>query len=588
MGLDGINKLGLYNRAIVICPKMFIMIYKLEIIYYKKGFKGDKIEDFIIYIYNMASPLINFIKNNDTIKALDDIARGNSNPEIVDTNGKTALIYACQLGMNSVALALIATRQSNPGQVDNDGTTALFYACEAGMNNVALALIRTGNSKPEIVVDEVLMTALIFTCVWKMNDVALALIETGNSNPEIVDINGRTALIYACNGSMRMSDVALALIETGDSNPTQIDNFNCTALIYACKMRMSAVALALIRTGDSNPGHFDGNGRTALSYAQEHETMQEVVELLLQAQAAAQAAAPSARVAVNALQVHQAASKINYEKLNEFLRTNNRILEPITIPQDYGVYIKDTINTLITESDEPPETKEKLKADLKRIYDDRLKRLNYREKTEIIRDSIVNSLEYVKNQPPDFKKMYVETFVKDCMHAYEGADGMTCANGALERIIFSLVPACKTSDNPDYKTLIIIISGPELIINSIIDWYKSHSPENPKNVGAVAFPKNTEREVKKADLRHYLLGLYPGLPELIEQLIISHADALDDDDFTYGGKRRNSRKRRKRRINKTRKKVTKRLQKKVQKKVQKSYKKVTKKLQKGYKKVTKI
>ena len=35
----------------------------------------------------------------------------------------------------------------------------------------------------------------------------------------------------------------------------------------------------------------------------------------------------------------------------------------------------------ITESDEPPETKEKLKADLKRIYDDRLKRLNYREKT---------------------------------------------------------------------------------------------------------------------------------------------------------------------------------------------------------------
>ena len=46
MGLDGINKLVLYNRAIVICPKIFIMIYKLEIIYYKKG---DKIEDFIIY-----------------------------------------------------------------------------------------------------------------------------------------------------------------------------------------------------------------------------------------------------------------------------------------------------------------------------------------------------------------------------------------------------------------------------------------------------------------------------------------------------------------------------------------------------------
>ena len=37
----------------------------------------------------MASPLINFIKNNDTINALDDIARGNSAPGQVDANGKT-------------------------------------------------------------------------------------------------------------------------------------------------------------------------------------------------------------------------------------------------------------------------------------------------------------------------------------------------------------------------------------------------------------------------------------------------------------------------------------------------------------------
>jgi ankyrin repeat protein len=534
----------------------------------------------------MASPLINFIKNNDTIKALDDIARGNSNPEIVDTNGRTALIYACIKGipMSDVALALIQTNNSKPEQVDNSGKTALFYACDIGtaMREVALALIRTGNSNPGIVNEMDSMTALLYACLWEMNDVALALIETGNSNPGIADADGLTALIYACKGGMRMSDVALALIETGDSNPTQIDTVDRTALIYACMLEMSDVALALIATGDSNPSQVDRDGRTALSYAQEHETMPEVVELLLQATPTTPPTTPpaSARVAVNALQVHQAASKINYDKLNEFLSTR---IQPITIPQDYGVYIKDTINTLITESDEPPETKEKLKADLKRIYDDRLKGLNYREKTEIIRDSISNSLEYVKLQPPDFKKMYVETFVKDCVHAYEGADGMTCANGALERIIFSLVPACKTSDNPDYTTLIILISGPELIINSIIDWYKSHNPDKPENVGAVAFPKNTEREVKKADLRHYLLGLYPGLPGLIDQLIISHADALDDDDFTYGGKRRNSRKRRKRQKNKTRKKSYKKVTKKGTKKLQE--KKVTKRLQKSYKKI---
>jgi ankyrin repeat protein len=534
----------------------------------------------------MDSPLINFIKKNDTIKALDDIARGNSNPEIVDTNGRTALIYACIKGipMSDVALALIQTNNSKPEQVDNSGKTALFYACDIGtaMREVALALIRTGNSNPGIVNEMDSMTALLYACLWEMNDVALALIETGNSNPGIADADGLTALIYACKGGMRMSDVALALIETGDSNPTQIDTVDRTALIYACMLEMSDVALALIATGDSNPSQVDRDGRTALSYAQEHETMPEVVELLLQATPTTPPTTPpaSARVAVNALQVHQAASKINYDKLNEFLSTR---IQPITRPQDYGVYIKDTINTLITESDEPPAKKQELTVELQRIYEGRLI-LNYSEKSEIIRDSISNSLEYVKLQPPDFKQMYVETFVKDCVHAYEGADGMTCANGALERIIFSLVPACKTSDNPDYTTLIILISGPELIINSIIDWYKSHNPDKPENVGAVAFPKNTKREVKKDDLRQYLLGLYPGLPGLIEQLIISHADALDDDDFTYGGKRRNSRKRRKRQKNKTRKKSYKKVTKKGTKKLQKkSYKKVTKKLQKSYK-----
>jgi hypothetical protein len=164
-------------------------------------------------------------------------------------------------------------------------------------------------------------------------------------------------------------------------------------------------------------------------------------------------------------------------------------------------------------------------------------------------------LEYVKIQLDDFKQMYIETFVQDCVHAYGGPDGMTCAAGALERIIFSLVPACHTApENPDYKILEKLIIPPtELIIQSIVDWYKSHNPDKPENVGAVAFPEGTSIEAKKTDLRNYLSGLYPGVPDLIDQLITSHAEALEDDDFTYGGKKRNSRKRRNRRINKTRK-----------------------------------
>ena len=261
-----------------------------------------------------------------------------------------------------------------------------------------------------------------------------------------------------------------------------------------------------------------------------------------------------APVRVNAYQVHQAAAKINYEKLNEFLITK---IQPIPSPDVYALHIKNALDLIIDTITETPEKKAELMAGIQQIYDARLARLNYREQSPSLLVSIINSLEYVKIQPENFKEMYIEAFVQDCVHAYQGSDGMTCAAGALERIIFSLVPACKTDpENQDYiKLEELIIPPTELIIQSIVDWYKSHNPDKPENVGAVAFPVGTSIEEKRDDLRGYLLGLYPGVPELIEQLITSHAEALDDDDFTYGGKKRNSRKRKRkrRRINKTRK-----------------------------------
>jgi surface protein len=274
-----------------------------------------------------------------------------------------------------------------------------------------------------------------------------------------------------------------------------------------------------------------------------------------------------ARVEVNAAQIHQASSKINYEKLNEFLST--KIQQPIVIPQDYSAYIKDTINLIINTISETRETKENFKVGLQKIYDERLKGLKYSEKSPLLRDSIINSLEYVKKQPNDFKQMYVEAFVKDCVHAYEGTDGMTCAAGALERIIFSLVPACKTDPAiPDYITLIIIISGPELIKQSIKDWYILHNSTNSDND---IFHAKTKIE-KQADLREYLLQRYPGLPDLIDELIINYAEVFgwEADDFTYeGGKRRNSRKRRNRQKNKTKNKTRKRQKNKTRKTIHK-------------------
>jgi len=269
---------------------------------------------------------------------------------------------------------------------------------------------------------------------------------------------------------------------------------------------------------------------------------------------------------VNARQIHQAASKIDYSKLNEFLST--KIPLPIVTPQNYANYIKDIINLIINTISETREKKTELKDDLLKIYNERLKGLDYTKQSPLTRDSIIYSLEYVKQQPQDFKQMYVETFVKDCVHAYEGTYGMTCAAGALERIVLSLVPACNTVEtNPDYKTIIIIISGPELIKQSIKDWYILHNSTNTDND---IFHTKTKTE-KQADLREYLLGLYPNETKIIDDLIINYAEGLgyEASDFTFeGGKRRNSRKRRKR-INKQKNKTRKRQKNKSRKQYKK-------------------
>ena len=68
--------------------------------------------------------LIDSIKNKKTADALEIIKNGNFNPEYVDDNGNTALIYACQKDMPDVALALINTHKSKPEQVDINGQTA--------------------------------------------------------------------------------------------------------------------------------------------------------------------------------------------------------------------------------------------------------------------------------------------------------------------------------------------------------------------------------------------------------------------------------------------------------------------------------
>jgi len=245
-------------------------------------------------------------------------------------------------------------------------------------------------------------------------------------------------------------------------------------------------------------------------------------------------------IEVDANQIHRETSKINYEKLNTFL---SNILNT-TVPSDiyFPDYIYNTIVSFIDESSISEEDKQKQTDDLNKIMDERLGNLNYGEFAKLIRDSIFYILEYVEQQPIEFKEMYATTFIQDCVHAYEGINGMTCAAGALERIVMSVVPACTTDENNEnYKTLLgIITANPAVLIADYIkDWYKLHKIGTPD-----AFPPETSEEDKKNNLRNYLLEKFPNETTLIDNKIAEIADIIgyEDDDFMYGGRKRKTKK----------------------------------------------
>ena len=252
-------------------------------------------------------------------------------------------------------------------------------------------------------------------------------------------------------------------------------------------------------------------------------------------------------------QVHTASANINYPKLIEFLKEKLDINIPVNI--NYASYINETISNLINNSNETPDKKREQQEGLQRLMNDRLNGFNYGEVSEDVRNSIYYVLEYVKRQPSDFQKIYIDNWLESCItDAYAGGE-ISCVVGVIERFIFALSNACiislSSGENAEYDMINSIIrQNPNVLIPEYIqDWYKLH-----KKGSENAFPPETTAAEKKENLRNYLLERLPDSRELIDVKIVEIADNIgyEEDDFLYGG-RRSTRRRRKNR--KTTKKI---------------------------------
>jgi surface protein len=287
-------------------------------------------------------------------------------------------------------------------------------------------------------------------------------------------------------------------------------------------------------------------------------------------------------------QVHKAAATIKYDELNDFL--SSKIGNPV-MPSNlnYPEYITNTIKSLISTSlisnpfsREAPSKKQQLEG-VQKI----LNRLNnpyfrYNDLNESVRKSIFYSLEYVKKQSRLFQKVYIDVFITDCLQAHEVGDTMTCINGALERLVFSLVDACVASqNNPDCSTIITLIKG---LSGYILDWFKLHSPNHSTYVNE---PFPSDEKGRRENLKQYLLEKIkiPGKEDMIEDMIEENmkkwADPTnyDDDYFEYedkktGGRRTMKRRKGKRRKTMKKSKTVKTVKRRISKKARKTMKQI--------------
>ena len=277
--------------------------------------------------------------SNGLHKTVNELLRRNCDVTISDSNGYTALMYACE---KSELIAIEILKHSEAceyyrsmiNHVNNKKYTALSYACKNGFSDVAMRLINTGSMTYRVRNRE---TAFFWACKNRMNEVAYKMTcmvanyncmidangtdirdkkfnyrsivstdyyDNDSKDYEIFDENGtvvatlekinnnvshiildqkikdlkrsETALIWACRH--RMTGIATKIL-AHHCVPECIDPDNNTALIYACKNELHDVANILLDFG-CVPEHVNNNGDTALICACENNMKLTAIKIL--------------------------------------------------------------------------------------------------------------------------------------------------------------------------------------------------------------------------------------------------------------------------------------------------------------------
>jgi uncharacterized protein YjbI with pentapeptide repeats len=247
---------------------------------------------------------------------------------------------------------------------------------------------------------------------------------------------------------------------------------------------------------------------------------------------------PVRRVRVNAVQVHQYFGKIKVRKLIGCIKEEtDKYRVPPYVPGDVKAeFVSNRLHEIALRVD----GQEIQDGKIDRIMEGRLNRVQYGDFDSDTLELVYYALEFAKLQPRIFREMYIKSYTQDVIEAYDNE--MSCAAGAIERIVTSLVTGALTvAENAEefkkYKEIVRIINVFP-IHEYVLEWYKLH---NKDKEGETEWHAANNEEAKKESLKEYLTSLELFNEEEIEKATVT---GYEEDDFIYTGGMRRRRTRR--------------------------------------------
>ena len=191
-----------------------------------------------------------------------------ADPNIASKNGNTSLIAAAQEGHDKI-VELLLKNEANPNLTRNtDGCTALMLAADNGHDKIVELLLKNG-ANTNLIRNADGCTALMFAAQNGHDKIVELLLKSG-ANTNLVDVNGSTALMLAAyNGYYKIVEL---LLKSGANTNLTRNSDGCSALMVAAQNGHDKIVELLLKNGASC---------TALMIAVQNGH-DKIVELLLQ------------------------------------------------------------------------------------------------------------------------------------------------------------------------------------------------------------------------------------------------------------------------------------------------------------------